>query len=87
MSWMACAGHSATQLPQPWQTAGSINAAPRIFPTPVRLAAIQTILHIGDLSHHDKLRPLLLDPDRSIREAAFLALEAIGERTGQAIPR
>jgi HEAT repeat protein len=56
-------------------------------PTPVRLAAIQTILHIGDLSHHDKLRTLLFDPDRSIREAAFNALEAIGERAGQAIPR
>jgi HEAT repeat protein/GTPase SAR1 family protein len=55
--------------------------------TPVRLAAIQTILHIGDLSHHDKLRTLLFDPDRSIRDAAFNALEAIGARAGQAIPR
>ncbi len=54
---------------------------------PVRLAAIQTLLHIGDLSHHDKLRTLLLDPDRSIREAAFNALETIGARTGQVIPR
>lgn len=54
---------------------------------PVRLAAIQTLLHIGDLSHHDKLRTLLLDPDLSIREAAFNALETIGTRTGQVIPR
>ncbi len=54
---------------------------------PVRLAAIQTLLHIGDLSHHDKLRTLLFDPDRSIREAAFTALETIGARTGQVIPR
>ncbi|HET7377141.1 MAG TPA: HEAT repeat domain-containing protein, partial [Anaerolineae bacterium] len=54
---------------------------------PVRLAALQTLLHIGDLTHHDKLRTLLLDPDRSIRDAAFAALQIIGERTGQAIPR
>ncbi len=54
---------------------------------PVRLAAIQTLRHIGDLAYHDKLRTLLYDPDRAVRDAAFEALEAIGQRTGQLIPR
>jgi HEAT repeat protein len=54
---------------------------------PVRLAALQTLRLAGDLSHHDKLRALLYDPDRSVRDAAFIALEAIGQRTGQMIPR
>ena len=54
---------------------------------PARVAAIHTLRDIGDLSHHDKLRELLLDPDRSVRDAAFAALETIGQRLGQAIPR
>ena len=54
---------------------------------PVRLAAIRTLQHTGDLSHHDTLRALLHDPDRTVREAAFAALEAIGQRTGQPLPR
>jgi HEAT repeat protein len=56
-------------------------------PTPVRLAALQTLRLIGDLSYHDQLRALLYDPDRAVREAAFTALEAIGQRTGQHLPR
>ncbi len=55
--------------------------------TPVRLAALQTLRLIGDLSHHDQLRPLLYDPDRAVREAAFTALETIGQRTGHRLPR
>ena len=55
--------------------------------TPARVAAINTLRDIGDLSHHDKLRQLLLDSDRSVRDAAFAALETIGQRTGQTIPR
>jgi HEAT repeat protein len=56
-------------------------------PTPVRLAALQTLRLTGDLSHHDQLRALLVDSDRAVREAAFTALEAIGQRTGQHLPR
>jgi HEAT repeat protein len=56
-------------------------------PTPVRLAALQTLRLSGDLSHHDQLRALLYDPDRAVREAAFTALETIGQRTGQPLPR
>jgi HEAT repeat protein len=55
--------------------------------TPVRLAALQTLRHVGDLSHHDKLRVLFYDPEPTVREAAFAALEAIGQRAGQWIPR
>lgn len=55
--------------------------------TPVRLAALQTLLYVGDLSHHDKLRMLLYDPDRAVRDAAFTTLETIGQRMGQPIPR
>ena len=55
--------------------------------TPVRLAALQTLLYVGDLSHHDKLRTLLYDPDRAVRDAAFTTLETIGQRIGQPIPR
>ncbi len=55
--------------------------------TPVRLAALQTLRLIGDLSHHDQLRPLLYDSDRAVREAAFTALETIGQRTGHRLPR
>jgi oligoendopeptidase F len=56
-------------------------------PTPVRLAALQTLRLSGDLSHHDQLRALLYDPDRAVREAAFAALETIGQRVGQPLPR
>ena len=55
--------------------------------TPVRLAALQTLRQIGDLSCHDPLRALLYDPDRAVREAAFVALETIGQRAGQRLPR
>ena len=56
-------------------------------PTPVRLAALQTLRLTGDLSHHDQLRALLHDPDRAVREAAFAALEAISQRLGLSLPR
>jgi hypothetical protein len=36
---------------------------------------------------HGKLRQLLLDPDHSVRDAAFATPETIGQRTGQALPR
>lgn len=54
---------------------------------PARLAALQTLRHNGDWSHHDALRGLLTDPDRTVREAAFAALETIGQRAGQPVPR
>ena len=53
----------------------------------VRLAALQTLSYTGDLELHDKLRDLLNDPDRSIRDAAYLTLETIGQRTGVNLPR
>jgi HEAT repeat protein len=53
----------------------------------VRLAALQTLRYVGDLELHDKLRALLTDPDKSVRDAAYLTLEAIGQRTGTPIPR
>jgi HEAT repeat protein len=56
-------------------------------PTPVRLAALQTLRLIGDLSYHDPLRALLYDPDRAVRDAAFAALDTIGQRAGQRLPR
>ena len=34
VNWMALAGHSAVQVPQPWQSAGSMKAAPMMLPTP-----------------------------------------------------
>lgn len=56
-------------------------------PAPVRLAALQTLRLTGDLSCHDPLRALLYDPDRAVREAAFVALDTIGQRAGQRLPR
>jgi HEAT repeat protein len=56
-------------------------------PTPVRLAALQTLRLTGDLSHHDQLRTLLYDPDQAVREAAFTALDTIAKRVGQHLPR
>ena len=55
--------------------------------TPVRLAAIQTLRLMGDLSYHDQLRGLLYDPERDVRETAFEALETIGQRAGVFLPR
>ncbi len=55
--------------------------------TPVRLAAIHTLRQTGDLTYHDQLRALLYDPDREVREAAFDALETIGQRVGMLLPR
>jgi HEAT repeat protein/GTPase SAR1 family protein len=53
----------------------------------VRQAALQTLRYVGDLELHDKLRALLSDPDKSVRDAAYLTLEAIGQREGVALPR
>jgi HEAT repeat protein len=53
----------------------------------VRLAALQTLRHVGDLDVHDKLRAMLDDPDLSVRDAAYLTLETIGQREGVALPR
>jgi HEAT repeat protein len=51
----------------------------------VRQAALQTLRHVGDLELHDKLRIMLSDPDKSVRDAAYLTLEAIGQREGVAL--
>jgi HEAT repeat protein len=53
----------------------------------VRLAALQTLRYVGDLELHDKLRALLTDPDKSVRDAAYFTLEAIGQREGVVLPR
>jgi HEAT repeat protein len=53
----------------------------------VRQAALQTLRYVGDLELHDKLRNMLNDPDQSVRDAAYLTLEAIGQREGVALPR
>jgi HEAT repeat protein len=53
----------------------------------VRQAALQTLRHVGDLELHDKLRAMLNDPDKSVRDAAYITLETIGQREGVALPR
>ncbi len=53
----------------------------------VRQAALQTLRYVGDLELHDKLRALLIDPDKSVRDAAYLTLEAIGQKEGVVLPR
>jgi HEAT repeat protein len=53
----------------------------------VRRAALQTLRYAGDLELHDKLHAMLDDPDKSMRDAAYLTLEAIGQREGVALPR
>ena len=53
----------------------------------VRQAALQTLRFVGDLELHDKLRALLADPDQSVRDAAFVTLESIGQRAGMLLPR
>jgi HEAT repeat protein len=53
----------------------------------VRQAALQTLSFVGDLDLHDRLRPMLYDPDKSVRDAAYLTLEAIGQRAGTPLPR
>lgn len=53
----------------------------------VRQAALQTLRFVGDLELHDKLRALLTDPDLSIRDAAYVTLESIGQRAGTPLPR
>ena len=53
----------------------------------VRQAALQTLRYVGDLELHDKLRAMVNDPDKSVRDAAYLTLEAIGQREGMALPR
>ncbi len=53
----------------------------------VRQAALQTLRFVGDLELHDKLRALLIDPDQSVRDAAYVTLESIGQRAGTPLPR
>ena len=53
----------------------------------VRQAALQTLRYVGDLELHDKLRAMLNDPDKSVRDAAYLTLEVIGQREGVTLPR
>ena len=53
----------------------------------VRQAALQTLRYVGDLELHDKLRAMLTDPDKAVRDATYLTLEAIGRREGVALPR
>jgi HEAT repeat protein len=53
----------------------------------VRQAALQTLRFVGDLELHDKLRALLADPDQSVRDAAYVTLESIGQRAGMPLPR
>ncbi len=53
----------------------------------VRQAALQTLRYVGDLELHDKLRAMLTDSDQSVRDAAYLTLEAIGQKEGVALPR
>jgi HEAT repeat protein/energy-coupling factor transporter ATP-binding protein EcfA2 len=53
----------------------------------VRQAALQTLRYVGNLELHDKLRAMLTDSDKSVRVAAYLTLEAIGQREGVALPR
>jgi HEAT repeat protein len=53
----------------------------------VRQAALQTLRYVGNLEIHDKLRTMLTDPDKSVRDAAYLTLEAIGQKEGVALPR
>jgi len=53
----------------------------------VRHAALQTLRYVGDLELHDKLRAMLTDSEQSVRDAAYLTLEAIGQREGVALPR
>jgi len=55
--------------------------------TPIRLAAIHTLAHIGGESAIEPLRAQLASPDAAIRAAAYQALEAISTRTGLKIPR
>jgi HEAT repeat protein len=53
----------------------------------VRQAALQTLRYVGNLELHDKLRATLNDSDQAVRNAAYLTLEAIGQREGVVLPR
>lgn len=62
--------------------------------TPVKLAAIHTLAHIGPLtgaydgkSAIELLRAQLAAPDPAIRDAAYQALHVISAKTGMKIPR
>ena len=55
--------------------------------TPVKLAAIHTLAHLGGESAVEPLRAQLTAPDPAVRGAAYQALEAIGDRAGIRIPR
>lgn len=53
----------------------------------VRQVALQTLRLTGELELHDKLRDLLTDPDKAIRDAAYVTLESISQRVGTPLPR
>ena len=69
------------------QSVKALMRALEVGEPPVRQVALQTLRYTGDLELHDKLRDLLLDPDKSVRDAAYLTLEAIGQREGVTLPR
>jgi len=55
--------------------------------TPVKLAAIHTLAHVGGEPAVELLRALLASSDPAIQTAAYQALQAINARTGIKIPR
>jgi HEAT repeat protein len=54
--------------------------------TPVRLAAIHTLAHIGGEAAIEPLCAQLSSPDDAVRDAAYQALEVISAKTGIKIP-
>jgi HEAT repeat protein len=55
--------------------------------TPVKLAAIHTLAHVGGESALEPLRAHLASPEPMIQSAAYQALQTISARTGIKIPR
>jgi len=55
--------------------------------TPVRLAVIHTLAHIGTEEHIEMLRAQFSASEAEIRDAAYHALKAIGDRLGIKIKR
>ena len=55
--------------------------------TSVRVAAIHALAHIGTEAHIETLRTQLSMPEPEIRDAAYRALQAIGDRLGVKIKR
>ena len=55
--------------------------------TPVKLAAIHTLAHVGGESALESLRAHLASPEPMIQSAAYQALQTISARTGIKILR